>query len=61
MKIDQGFEFDCKNVNRAIFGKVELKNGVIIKWMRFAADEDEAMRLVTAEHAYHVTRCWIED
>ena len=39
------------------YGKVELENGLILKWLRFASSEDEAIRIVTAQHV-HVRRCW---
>lgn len=42
-----------------IYGQVELNNGIIIKWLRFAKSEDEAIRIVTAQHV-HVKRCWVE-
>lgn len=41
-----------------IYGKVELKNGLIISWLRFADSEEAAVRMVTAQHV-HVERCWI--
>jgi len=42
-----------------ITGKVELENGLILKWLRFTDTEAEAIRLVTAQHV-HVKRCWID-
>jgi hypothetical protein len=42
----------------AIKGIVELENGLIIHWLRFAESEAEAIRIVIAQHV-HVNRCWV--
>lgn len=41
-----------------IHGQVELNNGLVITWLRFAESETEAIRIVTAQHV-HVKRCWV--
>jgi hypothetical protein len=47
-----------------ITGRVQLDNGITLRWLRFvhnttqAAAEVEAVRLVTAQHV-HVRRCWV--
>jgi len=42
------------------YGQVELENGLVIAWLRFAESPEEAMRIVTAQ-CVHVKRCWIEE
>lgn len=45
-----------------IYGVVELKNGLCIKWMRFVEDnpnaQSEAVRIVIAQHC-HVDNCYV--
>ena len=44
-------------MKRPITGSVELENGLVLKWWRFAENEAEAIRVVTAQHC-HVVKCW---
>lgn len=41
---------------KAFFGTVELENGLVIRWLRFASSADEAVRIVAAQHT-NVVRC----
>jgi hypothetical protein len=41
-----------------VYGIVELKNGLVIKWLRFADSKAEAVRIVTAQHAPAVADCY---
>ena len=42
----------------AIYGKIELNNGQVLDWMRFASDDAEAIQLVIDQHA-GAKRCWV--
>lgn len=47
-------------MKRPIYGKVTLKNGLTLKWLRFAESEAEAIRIVTAQHKGTVLLCQTE-
>lgn len=47
-----------KQQTKAVYGKVELENGLILDWLRFSPSEEEAIRVVRAQHV-HVKDCWI--
>lgn len=40
-----------------IYGRVELENGQVVRWLRFEETAAEAIRVVTAQYV-HVVRCW---
>lgn len=44
---------------KPIYGYVELNNGIVIRWLRFAVSPEEAIRVVIAQHV-HVARCWVD-
>lgn len=46
--------------NKPVYGFVELENGQIIEWLRFAESEEKAIEIVKAQHV-HVKRCWVEE
>lgn len=41
-----------------VYGIVELKNGLVLLWLRFADSKDEAVRIVTGEHGIAVADCY---
>ena len=43
---------------KPVYGKVELENGLVLAWLRFVVSEEEAVRIVIAQHV-HVARCWV--
>lgn len=43
---------------KPIYGVVELENGLVLNWLRFAPSNEEAIRLVKAAYIY-VVRCEI--
>ena len=55
----------CSNCDKGprkkpFYGSIELENGLTIPWLQFAVSEDEAIRVVAAQHV-HVVRCWIDE
>ena len=44
-------------MKKPIYGVVELENGLLIDWLEFRETEEEAIRIVTAQHDPHVVRC----
>jgi len=44
---------------KPVYGFVELENGIVMRWLRFATSDAEAVRVVVAQHVT-VSRCWVE-
>ena len=52
-------------MNIPVYGKIELKNGLVLSWLEFVSQDIpnpqlEAIRVVSAQWKGAVVQCWCE-